>query len=139
MEPELNDSDYTLATDADGVWVTVDSLSVRLLRTDEGLVVRVFPLGEEDSTEIGSMCVDWQGDIPVASAALNAAVAAADVAKDAYSQAAADAAQAAANADAAAEAEESAAAAYWIAENTSTEAFATLEAARKAHGVRGNF
>lgn len=57
MELELNDSDYTLATDVDGLWITVDSLSVRLLRTDEGLVIRVFPLGEEANTELDSMTI----------------------------------------------------------------------------------
>ena len=139
MELELNDSDYTLAEDADGLWITVNSLSVRLLRTDEGLVVRVFPLGEEANTELDSMRVDWQWDIAAASEALKAAVAATNAAKDAYSQAAADAAEAVYNADAAAEAEESAAVACFIAENASTDAFAALEAARKAHGVRGNF
>jgi hypothetical protein len=138
MELELNDGDYILAKGEDGVWITVDSLSVRLLRTDEGLVIRVFPLGEEANTELGSMCVDWQGDIAVASEAFKAAVAATNVAKDAYAKAAADAAQAAADADAAAEAEESAAAAYFIAEDAYTDAFAALEAARKAQGVRGN-
>ena len=139
MELELNDSDYTLAEDADGLWITVNNLSVRLLRTDEGLVIRVFPLGEEANTELDSMRVDWQWDIAAASEALKAAVAATNAAKDAYSQAAADAAQAVANADAAAEAEESAAVACFIAENASTDAFAALEAARKAQGVRGNF
>ena len=139
MELELNDSDYTLAEDADGLWITVNNLSVRLLRTDEGLVIRVFPLGEEANTELDSMRVDWQWDIAAASEALKAAVAATNAAKDAYSQAAADAAEAVYNADAAAEAEESAAVACFIAENASTDAFAALEAARKAHGVRGNF
>ena len=129
MELELNDSDYTLAEDADGLWITVNNLSVRLLRTDEGLVIRVFPLGEEANTELDSMRVNWQWDIAAASEALKAAVAATNAAKDAYSQAAADAAQAAANADAAAEAEESAAVACFIAENAHAAAVAVYEAA----------
>ena len=45
--------DYVLK-DGYGVWLTVDSLSIRVHRTDEGVVVDMYGKGAEDSGSIGS-------------------------------------------------------------------------------------
>lgn len=55
--PELSDGDYALAKGEDGVWVTVDNLSVRIRRTENGIIVRAFLLGEEMDDELASMTV----------------------------------------------------------------------------------
>jgi hypothetical protein len=55
--PILSDDDYTLARDAEGTWLTVDNISLRILRTEEGIIVRAFPLGEEADDELDSMTV----------------------------------------------------------------------------------
>ena len=41
------DTDYVLEQDHDTVWITVDNISVYIIRTDEGVVVDLFPLGLE--------------------------------------------------------------------------------------------
>lgn len=45
---------YTLAPRAQGAWITVDTLSVNVKRTDEGVVVDLYPLDDEDGTALAS-------------------------------------------------------------------------------------
>ena len=42
-----DDQDYILADDCTGIWLTVKKMSVHILKTDEGVVVDVYPLGCE--------------------------------------------------------------------------------------------
>lgn len=49
-----NDNDYTLNKDQVSVWVTVDNLSVYITRTDEGVVVDIYPQGQETDECISS-------------------------------------------------------------------------------------
>jgi hypothetical protein len=41
-------SDYVLDEDATSCWITVNNISVYVRRTDEGVVVDLFPLGHEN-------------------------------------------------------------------------------------------
>lgn len=41
------ESDYLLKHDADNVWITVNNISVYVRRTDEGVVVDLYPLHNE--------------------------------------------------------------------------------------------
>jgi hypothetical protein len=47
MGQPLSDSDYELPADQDSVWISVDNISVYVKRTDEGVVVDLFPKGME--------------------------------------------------------------------------------------------
>jgi len=47
-------TDYTLDPDATSCWVTVDNLSVYIIRTDEGVVVDIYPKGGEAGESIAS-------------------------------------------------------------------------------------
>ena len=44
--------DYTLHPDAHSVWITVDNISVYIVRTDEGVSVDLFPKGREGDESI---------------------------------------------------------------------------------------
>jgi hypothetical protein len=46
--------DYTLDPDAISCWITVDNISVYIVRTDEGVVVDLFPKGGEADECIAS-------------------------------------------------------------------------------------
>lgn len=48
---------YSLRSDAQTAWLTVDNASVAVKRTDEGVVVDVHPLGCEDADAITSCWV----------------------------------------------------------------------------------
>lgn len=39
--------DYTLHPEATSCWITVDNISVYIVRTDEGVVVDLYPKGRE--------------------------------------------------------------------------------------------
>jgi len=43
--------DYVLKEGFEGVWVTVGSISVHVVRTDEGVVVALYPEGDEADVE----------------------------------------------------------------------------------------
>lgn len=48
-------SDYELQDGERSVWVTVDNISVYIIRTDEGVVVDLYPRGREaDDPTLGS-------------------------------------------------------------------------------------
>ena len=49
-------SEYTLLPAAPSVWLTVDNLSVYVVRNDEGVSVDIFPKGDEDG---GSIAGTW--------------------------------------------------------------------------------
>lgn len=51
-EVKLNDSDYIL--ESDSCWITVKNMSVHIVKTDEGVVVDIYPLGSEDGEAITS-------------------------------------------------------------------------------------
>ena len=48
------DSDYTLKPGETSVWITVDNISVYVRRTDEGVIVDLYPHFGEMYTELGS-------------------------------------------------------------------------------------
>lgn len=48
----LNESDYILKKEC--AWITVEYLSVRIKKTDEGVVIDIWPLGEEMGDPIAS-------------------------------------------------------------------------------------
>lgn len=52
--PDTEDSDYILNKDFRSAWVTVDNLSVYISRTDEGVVVDLYPHGDENNDPLGS-------------------------------------------------------------------------------------
>lgn len=54
MDTELKDGDYTLAEGEAGVWIAVDSIAVRVRRTDEGVVVDLYPNHDELSEPLAS-------------------------------------------------------------------------------------
>jgi len=47
-------SDYSLDDEAASVWISVGNLSVYIIRTDEGVVVDLFPRGNEGAEPIAS-------------------------------------------------------------------------------------
>jgi len=47
------DLDYTLDSDSESVWITVDTVSVYIRRQDEGVSVYLYPIGREDEDSIG--------------------------------------------------------------------------------------
>jgi len=49
-----NHSDYVLKEGEESVWVTVGNLSVYIIRTDEGVVVDIYPLHDELSECLAS-------------------------------------------------------------------------------------
>ena len=50
------ESDYVLKEEHTSVWITVDNISVYVRRTDEGVAVDLYPLGEEME---GSLVGTW--------------------------------------------------------------------------------
>jgi len=52
--PDLQECDYRLPPEQDSVWIEVDSLVCYVRRTDEGVVVDIFPNGQEMETAIAS-------------------------------------------------------------------------------------
>ena len=48
------ENDYTLKAGETSCWITVDDLSVYVVRTDEGVVVDIFPRWEEAEDPIAS-------------------------------------------------------------------------------------
>lgn len=48
----LLDADYEL--EENGVWLGIDNIAVRVVRTDEGVVVDLYPNGREDSEPLAS-------------------------------------------------------------------------------------
>ena len=51
-----------LTPDGDGFWITVGNASVYLKRTDEGLVVDIYPL-EQESTEAVASCYAFDSEL----------------------------------------------------------------------------
>jgi hypothetical protein len=48
------ESDYILRDDVPSCWITIGNLSVHPIRTDEGVVVDIYPLGREDLEPIAT-------------------------------------------------------------------------------------
>lgn len=44
---QAEDNEYVMEEGHGSVWVTVDNISVYIARTDEGVVVDLYPLGNE--------------------------------------------------------------------------------------------
>jgi len=51
-----SDSDYILRKGHQSVWITVDNISVYVRRTDEGVAVDLYPVGDEMEDAI---CGTW--------------------------------------------------------------------------------
>lgn len=47
MDNILNDTDYTMGHDVESLWITVNGVSVRVQRTDDGVRVELYVAGEE--------------------------------------------------------------------------------------------
>jgi len=45
-------SDYTLKQGENSVWITVDNISVYVVRADEGVIVDLYPKGDEMSAPL---------------------------------------------------------------------------------------
>ena len=45
-------TDYTLDPDATSVWITVDNISVYIVRTDEGVSVDLYAKGREEDESL---------------------------------------------------------------------------------------
>jgi len=54
LEENEGGTDYILDPEARSVWITVDNLSVYIVRTDEGVSVDLYPKGREGDTSIAS-------------------------------------------------------------------------------------
>ncbi len=52
--PVLKEEDYELPEDQTSVWITVNAISVRAFRTDEGVGVDLYPVGRESEDAIAS-------------------------------------------------------------------------------------
>ena len=48
------ESDYILREEATSCWVTVGNISVYIIRTDEGVVVDLYPLDDENNSSLAS-------------------------------------------------------------------------------------
>lgn len=48
------DNDYILKDDQTSVWITVNDLSVYVLRDGEGVQVRIYPINKEMDNELAS-------------------------------------------------------------------------------------
>ena len=57
-------TDYTLHPDATSCWITVNNISVYLKRTDEGVVVDLYPKGREFGGELiaSTWALDNEGE-----------------------------------------------------------------------------
>ena len=55
MPVQIKDGDYVLTEG--GAWFTVGGFSIRLHKTDEGVVVDIYKLGAETSSPLGSTWV----------------------------------------------------------------------------------
>jgi len=49
-----SESDYYLKDNATSVWITVGDISVYVMRTDEGVVVDLYPLDNENDESLAS-------------------------------------------------------------------------------------
>jgi len=49
-----NESDYYLKDNENSVWITVGDISVYVVRTDEGVVVDLYPLDNENAESLAS-------------------------------------------------------------------------------------
>ena len=47
MDNLLTDTDYIMSRHAESLWITVDGVSVRIQRTEDGARVQLFVAGEE--------------------------------------------------------------------------------------------
>lgn len=47
------DCDYTLKKGERSCWITVDNLSIYIIRTDEGILVEIYRKGHEAEDAIG--------------------------------------------------------------------------------------
>ena len=54
LDPGQDGCDYTLNEGHRGVWLTIGSLSTHVIRTDDGVVVDIYPKGDEGSDPIAS-------------------------------------------------------------------------------------
>ena len=52
-----SESDYILKPETNSVWITVDTLSVYIIRTPLGVVVDVFEIGDEMAESLGGTYV----------------------------------------------------------------------------------
>jgi len=52
LQREADGHGYLLRSEANCAWVTVDNAAVAIKRTDEGVVVDIFPLGVEDADSV---------------------------------------------------------------------------------------
>lgn len=57
--PMIEDNDYTLPAEQKSVWLSVEAFSVYVHKTDEGVVVDIFPLGDEMVDPIASTYAFW--------------------------------------------------------------------------------
>lgn len=48
------ENDYTLPLEEDACWITVNNLSVYIKRTDEGVVIDIYELNDENNEPIAS-------------------------------------------------------------------------------------
>lgn len=55
QDQELPDGDYTLKDGS--AWFTVGKASVKVQKTDEGVVADIYPLGKEDGEALASAYV----------------------------------------------------------------------------------
>lgn len=54
LRQDVEETDYTLRPGRRSCWITVDNISVYIVRTDEGVVVDLFPRFRENDESIGS-------------------------------------------------------------------------------------
>lgn len=57
-------TEYTLTSEEDSVWITVNNISVHIIRTDEGVVVDLYPLSEEDCDPVAGTWATFQECLP---------------------------------------------------------------------------
>jgi len=53
------ETDYILNEESDSVWITVNNISVCIIRWEEGVSVRLYPLNSEDEDCIAETSATW--------------------------------------------------------------------------------
>jgi len=58
LQDAPGENDYTLKFSDHSCWITVDNLSVYVVRTDKGVAIEVLPRWRENDEPLGALSVD---------------------------------------------------------------------------------
>ena len=56
---DIENCDYVLEDDSDRAWITINNISVYIVRQDDGVSVELYPLNHEDGDCITETWATW--------------------------------------------------------------------------------